>query len=119
MHDLGLEKFSIKNARLIGGKIGNYLETEEEVESVQKFYIRIKVEVNVDEALMDGFRWTNLEGKEQWTSIKYERLSDFCYGRGRLGHTTQVCREDMVMSEANPGHPMYGPWMMSIRLKPK
>ncbi|KAL7162535.1 hypothetical protein ACSBR2_042931 [Camellia fascicularis] len=32
------------------------------------------------------------EGKEIWISFKYEKLSDFCYDYGRLGHDNKVCK---------------------------
>lgn len=75
--------------------------------------------MNVDDLLMTGFWWTNSKGEEHWTSIKYERLSNFCYGCDKLSHTTQVCREEVVMSKSKPGHPMYGPWMAGTWPKPK
>lgn len=65
--------------------------------------------------LMPGFWWTNSHGEAQWATIKYERQSDFCYGYGRLGHTTQVFREEVTMFEDKPGHPMYGSWRTGRR----
>lgn len=44
----------------------------------------IKVDVNVEDPLMSGFWWTNSRSEEQWTSIKYELLSDFYYGCEKL-----------------------------------
>lgn len=59
VHDLSYEKFSDETARMIGNSIENLIEIEEKVESTQKTYIRMKVEVKVDELLMTGFWWTN------------------------------------------------------------
>lgn len=53
-------------------------------------------------------------GREKWATIKYERLSDFYYGCGRLGHTSQHCGEEVVISELNPGFPCYDPWLSSV-----
>lgn len=49
---MGLEKFSSENAKVIGEKIGKFIQSEEEVQSAHKTYIRLKVEVNVEESLM-------------------------------------------------------------------
>lgn len=68
----------------------------------------MKVEVNVQNPLMVGFWWTNSRGADEWTSVKYERLLDFCYGCRKLGHITQAYREEVTMSEAKLGHPMLG-----------
>lgn len=43
IHDLGLDKFSIESARRIGDNIGEYVETNEEVENLSKSYLRLKV----------------------------------------------------------------------------
>lgn len=51
----------------------------------------MKVEVNIETSLMVGFGWTNSQGVEQWALIKYERLSDFRYRCGKLGHATEAC----------------------------
>lgn len=63
MHDLGLKKYSSENAKVIGEKIGKFIQTEEEIEKAQKTYIRLKVEVNVEEWLMLGFWWVNSNAK--------------------------------------------------------
>lgn len=94
IHDLGLEKFSKENAQQIGNSTGKYIETYREVESLNNIYLRLKVVMDTEKPLMVGFWWQNSQGKETWANIKYERLSDLCYGCGRLGHTSQSCKED-------------------------
>lgn len=42
VHDLGLEKFSSENATVIGEKNGDFIETEENVESAYKTYTWMK-----------------------------------------------------------------------------
>lgn len=44
--------------------------------------------------------------------FSYERLSDFCFGCGILGHTTQTCKEDVRRSDTNPRASAYGPWLI-------
>lgn len=51
-------------------------------------FIRIKPELNVEGPLLAGFWWINSREEDKWAVIKYERLSDFCYGCGKLGHTS-------------------------------
>lgn len=59
VHDLRVEKFSFENAKVIGEQIGRFIESEKEVENVQKTFVILKVEVNVEEQLMTGFWWVN------------------------------------------------------------
>lgn len=77
----------------------------------------MRVEVAVDKPLLPGFWWRNSQGLEKWATIKYERLSDFCYECGILGHTTLACKEDIKQSETNSIAPAYGPWLVGIRPK--
>lgn len=55
VHELGLKKLSRENAHIIGDQIGTFIQTDEEVECKQRTYIRMKVEVNIDQPLMVGF----------------------------------------------------------------
>lgn len=52
---------------------------------------------------------------DKWATVKYERLSDFCYGCGRLGHTSQVCVEEIAKLERDPEFPKFGPWLVGTR----
>lgn len=117
IHDLGLEKFNMENAKRIGNIIGEYVETDKDVENTCRSFLRLKVVVDAKKPLLAGFWWSNSHGNEIRANIKYERLSDFCYGCGKLGHTTQACKEDVRMSESKMGHTMFGPWQMGVRPK--
>lgn len=118
IHDLGLENFSTENAQRIGNSIGEHIETYKEVEILSNIYLWLKVEVDTEKSPMDGFLWKNSQANETW-DIKYERLWDFCYGCGRLGHTTQSSKKDVTMYEIKEGRPMYGPWLIGRRPKNK
>lgn len=66
--------------------------------------------VDTEKPLMAEFWWHNSQGNETWANIKHERLSDFCYGCERLGHTTQSCMEEVKISKIKEGHPE--PWLI-------
>lgn len=70
-------------------------------------FIRMKAEVNVGEPFLSGFWWTNVKGNDKWATIKFERLSDFCYGCGKLGHTSLTYNEEIAISENDQTTPMY------------
>lgn len=77
--------------------------------------LRVQVEINAKTLIQTCFRWTNHKGEDKWAAIKYERHSDFCYGCGILGHTSQNCNDEVVMSELNPRLPLYGSWLSGVR----
>lgn len=93
IHDLGLEMINAANAEKIRRNIGGSIKAYGDIEKATHHYLGIKIEVDMIRSPIAGFCWTNSEGKENQASIKYEKLSYFCYGCGKLGHTTQACKE--------------------------
>lgn len=115
LHGLSLDMLNSENATQLADAIGTWNQLASEEEMQQRGYIRFRTEVRSDKPLVPGFWWVNAEGKEKWAHLKYERLSDFCYGCGLLGHSSQSCNQDIIESEENPGKPMYGPWITCTR----
>ncbi|KAF3449457.1 hypothetical protein FNV43_RR10185 [Rhamnella rubrinervis] len=54
-------------------------------------FIRLRVEIAVEDPIPGGFFQNREKGKEIWIQFKYERLSDFCYVCGLLDHVTGRC----------------------------
>lgn len=88
IHGLSLDMLNIDNANQVASCLGKCLELNDELDMQQRGYIRMKTAVSICDPLLAGFWWTNAEGTEKWASMKYERLSDFFYGCGFLGHTS-------------------------------
>lgn len=63
--------------------------------------LRVKIKVNVNEPLKRGttVKIGSVAGK-MWIPVTYERLPDFCYYCGRLGHVVQECRSDGAEASA-------------------
>ena len=60
--------------------------------SMGKGFTRIRVEVKIHEALIDGFQLPYEEKEMRWIHIKYEKLIDYCSACGKLGHVLKNCR---------------------------
>ncbi|OMO75791.1 hypothetical protein CCACVL1_16038 [Corchorus capsularis] len=118
-HCLILKKWDVScaNARRIGSVIGRLIEIENPSWSlgVGRVFLRIKVELDVNKPLLSGF-WVPREDDDRiWAELKYERLADFCYACGKLGHTEKGCvKEDSFNKD-----PKFGPWMRVGPLKDK
>lgn len=80
--------------------------------------MRARVLVEFNKPLVTGF-WIPRKGfPHAWAMIYYEKLQDFCYKCGRLGHGQKDCSEEMAMTVTNPERPRYGPKLGVPPLKP-
>lgn len=114
IHGLSLEMFTRQNAQSIGDNIGKCLAVEDNQIMQQRIFLRIKVDIDSDEPLLPGFRWVDSRDQEKWASIRYERLSDLCYGCGRIGHSSTACTEPIRLDDRTDS-PVYGPWTTATR----
>ncbi|CAL1405530.1 unnamed protein product [Linum trigynum] len=69
-------------------------------------YMRLRVSFNVTKPLRRGVLLAN--GKENiWYKVVYEKLPNFCYNCGILGHLRKNCKEEIVLEEEM----QYGNWL--------
>ncbi|OMO50761.1 Zinc finger, CCHC-type [Corchorus capsularis] len=68
---------------------------------------RWEVEIDVKKPLMSGFWVPRVDKERIWAEIRYERLADFCYNCGRLGHIEKNCE----YAENQDRVQKYGAWM--------
>ncbi|OMO83330.1 hypothetical protein COLO4_22586 [Corchorus olitorius] len=95
VHKLPIEMITRSNADIIGSKLGRIIHVEEPITAggLGRNFLRIRIELCVDNALVSGF-WVPRRNLEKiWGEVKYEHLSDFCYGCGKLGHVVKNCSE--------------------------
>lgn len=82
-----LNFMSAENTTKIGGKLGSVVEIEDPWSTGPRGFLRIRIQIDVRAPLVVGFWLPRAEGPATWVELKYEKLSDFCYGCGKLGHT--------------------------------
>ncbi|GLT72050.1 hypothetical protein SLA2020_440190 [Shorea laevis] len=81
------------NAHSIGTWIGTLLDVDQAAKQGMQLAkcLRIKVLLNITKPLIQGF-FLNRHGKTPTRiSFKYERLSEFCFKCGKLGHIAPHC----------------------------
>jgi hypothetical protein len=88
VHGLPLEWMTTENASSIGNSLGVLLEVDnaDKLKPNRKGFLRIRVLINLKEPLATGFLHHRPPKAPAKIQYQYERLSDFCYACGRLGH---------------------------------
>uniref|UniRef100_A0A803PC16 Reverse transcriptase domain-containing protein n=1 Tax=Cannabis sativa TaxID=3483 RepID=A0A803PC16_CANSA len=101
-------------AKVLRNLIGTFLEVyEDSLNEGWGPFLRIRVGIDVSKPLLRGqtvtFPWMN---DELWLDYRYERLPDFCYECGIIGHVFDKCSEflEKIDDGKDPDLP-YGPWM--------
>uniref|UniRef100_A0A803M2D0 CCHC-type domain-containing protein n=1 Tax=Chenopodium quinoa TaxID=63459 RepID=A0A803M2D0_CHEQI len=102
---------SPKVARDIGDCIGECVEVDESDPLCWEEYMRVKVVVDINKPLRRGMKIAVESGCTKWIGFKYERLGDFCYYCGRIGHTDKDCEEKDNCDGESPIVFQYGPFL--------
>lgn len=108
-HKLSFACFNRKSAMEIGSLLGRVeqIDLEDDKEQYWRKTLRIKVQIEVSLPLKRGiFLSSGTGGIDKWIKVTYEKLPDFCYGCGLLGHTIKECEGDYGSNEEELS---YGP----------
>ncbi|BFG23567.1 hypothetical protein CerSpe_098410 [Prunus speciosa] len=93
-----------ENMIKLGEKAGAVMEYENPAKL--RGFLRVRVEVDTNQPLVAGFWLPRPDGSETWVEYQYERLADFCYRCGRIGHCMDACNFE-VSPEIDA---KYGEW---------
>lgn len=120
VHGVPLEGMSLANAQRIAEKVGEVEEVEDPLigNKIVRGFLRAKVVVNIKKPLITGFWVPRKDMPKTWIWIHYEKLQDFCYNCGRLGHCKKDCKLEMQMALWDPKKPRFGPGLGVAPLKP-
>jgi hypothetical protein len=59
-------------------------------------FLQFRVEIDITKTLVLRFLISRSSGTELWVTLKYERLSDFFYRCGCLGHGRESCTNNVI-----------------------
>ncbi|KAL5854486.1 hypothetical protein ACOSQ4_004288 [Xanthoceras sorbifolium] len=107
-----------KVARLIAEEVGTIVDFPMDSKDLWGKFLRIKVRIDITKPLKRGIRM-RLENFDTMITalIKYERLPDFCYGCGFIGHSVRECHNSEVRKSIMEGfEPKFGVWLRASPL---
>ncbi|KAJ1422241.1 Zinc knuckle CX2CX4HX4C [Sesbania bispinosa] len=101
----------------MGFKIGACMGRVQEVEIFETkekgIYLRCLIEMDVTKPLLGGISVGSKEDGVSWISFQYERLPQFCYACGLVGHEEELCkrrRKSELVGEGSEEEE-WGPWL--------
>ena len=96
------------------------MEVEEPVVEgrILRSFLRMRVLLDIRQQLTTGFWVPRKEQKPVWVWLKYEKLQDYCFQCGKIGHESRQCKEERAKSLLNPTKPRYGPGLGTAVARP-
>lgn len=96
VHDLPMVCMCRKWATALGNSLGIFEEVDlEEEDTSGENILRILVKIDISQPLKRGLVVKiGSNAKESWVKITYERLPEFCYVYGLVGHVKSECEEE-------------------------
>lgn len=109
LHNLPLALMHRELLAKVGRQIGVIVEMDAGENGVfLGRFARIRVRININQPISKFIRIsTEGEAEDIIVLLVYERLPDFCYACGRIGHTVRDCVDDTV----NKDKLEYGTWL--------
>lgn len=93
VHGLPLGYLNVKSGEKIAPLLGDLVRVEDpEKEGRIARCLRLRIWHNLNNPLKKGFTLKRPNDEDLWVKFQYERLSDFCYGCGKIGHTVPECK---------------------------
>ncbi|KAJ8444308.1 hypothetical protein Cgig2_019866 [Carnegiea gigantea] len=113
-YDVPGKKQTIFFALVLASNIGTFVSYDEATMFGVDKALCFRVDIDITKPLKRGI-YIKIANKQLWIKFKYVKLSEFCYGCGKLGHVLINC--DMVSKTEEESDLQYGVWLRASPLK--
>jgi interleukin-1 receptor-associated kinase 1 len=105
-------------------KLGNIMGSFEEVDPKDSYrtgrFLRLRTSLDLRKPLKKGTK-IKFQDRNLWVDFKYERLPNFCFACGKIGHQMKECEEVDDVDENNYNDieeksQAFGPWLRASPL---
>ena len=112
-HGLPLAAFDEECAIRLGNAVGETLivESPEVGGKIQRSFIRARILINLNNPLVAEISVPRQGKDPARVKVKYERLQNFCYGCGRIGHEMRGCKNFKNASDKEDSNREFGSWL--------
>ena len=119
IHNVPIDMLTKVNAEIIGRMLGRVEVVEDPSGNggFGKGFLRMRLGIEIGRVLVAGF-WIPKRNRDRvWAIIKYEKLSDFYFSCGKLGHMEKGCIEEVKRVVDNQEVIRYGAHMRVVPIK--
>lgn len=121
LYDVPMAGRELNIIRKIGERVGEVMEIDDSTINGVARSVRLKVLIDLKNPLKRGTKIRFGSEEPCWIPITYERLSNFCYWCGRMGHTHKDCESYQERAESDPEitekYMPFGEWMKASPMK--
>lgn len=114
LHNVPLMCMDISTIREISSKIGMFEDVATDATGdCFREYVRVRISIDITKRLKKVIRIQQEDGKEILVGVTYEKLPDFCFCCGYIGHQYREC----ATYKGQPKEELaYGAWLRAIPL---
>lgn len=111
VHKLPVEFFTEKIAKAVGSSLGDFVRADKKnFDGAWKTFLRVRVLLDITKPLKRKMKIKKGSGDWLWVELKYERLPNFCFLCGIIGHTKRFCPKLFEGANEETERP-YGSWL--------
>lgn len=117
--NLPLKSRTKETGMVLGSKLGKAIDVDVPENGVHwGRYLRVKVQLDVTKKLIQAKKVSIEDDEPRWVFFRYERLPNFCYVCGLIGHSERECSELKGSSEGLEKEKyQYGAWLRAEPVK--